>query len=99
MFRKAILMAMLLALSGAAGADRLLIEKVEASRDMNLPRHGLSMANVEAQYGEPDRRVPAVGDPPISRWVYPDFTVYFEHQYVIDSVSHVRTANADDNAD
>ncbi len=30
-----------------------------------------------------------MGDPPITRWVYPDFTVYFEYQYVINAVSHV----------
>lgn len=95
MDRKAWLMGILLAIGTAAHADRLLIEKVEAERDMALPRHGLTMDAVESGYGEPDHRAQAVGEPPITRWVYPDFTVYFEHQYVIDTVSHVRTADAD----
>ena len=31
-------------------------------------------------------KVPAVGKPPISRWEYPGFVVYFEHDHVIHSV-------------
>jgi len=27
-----------------------------------------------------------VGKPPISRWEYPGFVVYFEHEHVIHSV-------------
>ena len=69
---------------------------MQESENLDLPRHGLAMAQVEAKYGEPRNRVPPVGDPPITRWVYPGFTVYFEHQYVIDSVTHVRTASAED---
>lgn len=98
MDRKAWTLAALLAVCGTAGADRLLIEKVEATRNMDKPRHGLSMAAVEARYGEPENRVPPVGEPPITRWVYPGFTVYFEHQYVIDAVAHVQTAEADTDA-
>lgn len=95
MDRKAWLIGILLAYCATAGADRLLIEKVEATRDMNLPRHGLTMDAVESRYGEPDNRMPSVGEPPITRWIYPEFTVYFEHRHVIDTVAHVQTANAD----
>jgi len=45
------------------------------------------MAQVERRFGEPRQRVGAVGDPPISRWVYPQFVVYFEGSYVIHAVS------------
>lgn len=98
MLKKALLMGLVLSFSGAAGADRLLIEKVEAARNADLPRHGSSMAQVEGRFGEPDNRMPAVGEPPITRWVYSDFTVYFEHQYVIDSVTHVRTASTENDS-
>lgn len=98
MVRKTLILSALLALSTTASADRLLIEKVEAAQQANLPRHGLTMDAVQSRFGEPENRVPAVGEPPITRWVYPEFTVYFEHQYVIDSVTHVRTANAEDSA-
>lgn len=95
MNKKAWLIGILLAFCATANADRLLIQKVEAEQGMDLPRHGLTMDAVESRYGEPDNRVDPVGDPPITRWVYPDFTVYFEHRHVIDAVNHVQTAEAD----
>lgn len=52
----------------------------------NQPARGSSMAKVEAQFGQPSNRVPAVGNPPITRWEYPDFIVYFEHNLVLHSV-------------
>jgi hypothetical protein len=33
------------------------------------------------------QRIAAVGEPPISRWVYPQFVVYFEGSYVIHAVA------------
>lgn len=50
------------------------------------PARGMSMDKVEAVYGAPNRRDAAVGEPPITRWEYPGFVVYFEHQYVIHAV-------------
>jgi hypothetical protein len=44
------------------------------------------MEKVEAQFGAPSERLPAVGEPPITRWKYPGFEVYFEHQLVIHTV-------------
>lgn len=52
----------------------------------NWPARGMSMEKVEAVYGAPANRRPAIGEPPITRWEYPGFVVYFEHQYVIHSV-------------
>lgn len=52
------------------------------------PRSGMSMSQVNAQYGNPSQQLPAVGDPPISRWVYDHYTVYFEHDRVVHSVLH-----------
>jgi hypothetical protein len=50
------------------------------------PKSGMSMEKVEASYGAPTRRVAAVGEPPITRWEYPGFVVYFEHQLVVHAV-------------
>ena len=78
-----------LALSGSALADEL---KVPASpAGANTPSSGMSMDSVEAKYGAPTRRVPAVGgasaqQPPITRWEYPGFVVYFENNRVIHTV-------------
>lgn len=53
----------------------------------NGPAGGMSMEQVEIQYGAPTRRYEPVGDPPITRWEYADFVVYFEYQLVIHSVA------------
>ena len=51
-----------------------------------LPERGQSPASVRVQFGEPLQRHPAVGNPPITRWDYPQFSVYFEHAHVINTV-------------
>ena len=58
----------------------------ESSSVMGEQLRGMSKATVRRQFGEPSRRVAAIGDPPISRWVYDDFVVVFEHQFVLHSV-------------
>ena len=54
------------------------------------PERGITKAAVERRFGTPSNRIGAVGDPPISRWVYSEFTVYFEYDRVIHSVSNRR---------
>ncbi len=51
------------------------------------PTRGMSMPQVEQHFGEPHTRVPAVGEPPISRWDYQSFSVYFEHDRVLHAVA------------
>ncbi len=51
------------------------------------PSRGMSQDSVRASYGEPQSTESAVGEPPISRWHYADFVVYFEFDRVIHSVS------------
>lgn len=87
----------LLALSGAASAETLLIERVQYQSQMAPPARGLSMAQVEARYGAPSERLDPRGGqkrqwPTINRWVYPAFTVYFEKNRVIDTVANQATA-------
>jgi len=50
------------------------------------PIIGASMNEVEKQRGAPIRMIPPVGKPPITRWVYNDYTLYFEYEIVIQSV-------------
>jgi hypothetical protein len=61
-----------------------------------LPDRGQSMAAVEARFGAPAARSSAVGQPPITRWSYPNFTVYFEYDHVVHAVavSATRTSSA-----
>lgn len=77
-----------LSLSSGVSADVLLIEKVRERMLRDLPVNGLTMNEVEARYGEPADRVGPVGEPPITRWIYADYSVYFEHRIVIESVLH-----------
>lgn len=80
------------ALSGmmtiAMAGDVLLIEKVEERMLRDLPQNGLTTAQVESRFGAPEQKHAPVGEPPISRWVYDDFNVYFEYDRVIESVLH-----------
>ena len=88
---------LLLAIAGAAGAETLLVERVRAEPDAALPDRGLSMAQVQARFGEPVARLDPRGGqkaqwPVIHRWTYPAFTVYFERDTVIDAVANRASA-------
>jgi hypothetical protein len=50
------------------------------------PTQGMSMQTVERHYGPALSKSAAVGEPPITRWVYKNFVVFFEHNLVIHSV-------------
>lgn len=69
-------------------ADVLLIAEVRQSERMNLPVNGQSKKTVEAQFGTPDNQHAAVGNPPVSRWDYSQYSVYFEYDLVLFSVLH-----------
>jgi len=69
-------------------ADVLLIDEVRQSEQMQLPVNGQSKADVEISYGSPSEQRAAVGDPPITRWDYGTYSVYFEYDLVLFSVLH-----------
>lgn len=50
------------------------------------PTQGMSMAQVEAKFGSAAEKRAAIGEPPITRWRYPQFDVFFEYNLVIHSV-------------
>ena len=74
--------------AGLAQADIIAVDSGIAVRDSNgiAPARGMTMSQVTSKFGAPVSKVPAVGNPPISRWEYPSFIVYFEHDHVIHSV-------------
>jgi hypothetical protein len=47
------------------------------------PLAGMKKQDVEQKFGAPLERQGPVGEPPISRWEYRDFTVYFEYNTVL----------------
>jgi hypothetical protein len=84
-------LALLMALAATpAAADVLVVDGKVALRQttQELPRRGSTMTNVEAKFGTPRARHAAVGEPPITRWDYDTFSVYFEFQHVVHTVAH-----------
>ena len=57
-----------------------------AHATLDRPQTGLSGAAVLERFGEPLNTTPAVGEPPISRWEYAEFYVYFEYSHVVHTV-------------
>ncbi len=81
------LLALLLAVPPVS-AEVLVVDKVEQAASVATPRSGMTMDSVRANFGEPQSIADPVGDPPITRWVYPGFSVFFEYNQVIHSVVH-----------
>jgi len=83
-----------LAFLGSANAAQdtsvLMIDKIKQSQTIAVPNRGLTMDEVRASFGEPSNIKGPVGQPPITVWEYPDYNVYLEQQYVIDSVVHFK---------
>ena len=51
-----------------------------------VPTNNMTQQTVRERFGEPQRQQDPVGEPPIGRWHYPDYVVYFERDRVIISV-------------
>jgi hypothetical protein len=80
------LVALLCAAWGTAGADTLQMDGAVAPAQDGRPTRGMTQASVESKYGEPASVKAPVGDPPITRWEYTEFVVYFEYDKVIHAV-------------
>lgn len=54
----------------------------------NVERPALGMVKIRVleDFGEPVQRHAPVGNPPIERWDYELFSVYFEYDHVVHSV-------------
>jgi len=85
------------AVSPSAWAEELLVERARAvSAQPNLPTRGQTFAQVEKKFGAPQEKLEPRGGqkrqwPVINRWVYPEFTVYFERQRVLNVVLNAGT--------
>lgn len=82
--------AMGLGLAENARADVLNIPEAE-TEPANLPRRGMPQSAVLKAHGEPmTRHAPAGGgsaqQPPITRWDYDGYSVFFERDLLIDVV-------------
>ncbi len=86
--RAGALLALLAASASPARAELIIVDGQVQLRPaaVETPRRGMSMTAVEARFGAPRNRIAAVGEPPISRWEYDGFTVYFERDLVLHTV-------------
>jgi len=84
-----------IAVTGAAVAETVVVDDQVMVKQSAVatPKRGLTMSQVEAKFGAPVEKHAAVSDPgtshqpPITRWDYAGFSVFFEHDRVIDTVA------------
>jgi hypothetical protein len=84
-----------LAATGIAAAETIVVDDqvMVKKSSIETPKRGSTMTQVEARFGAPAEKHPAVSDPgrpgqpPITRWDYNGFSVFFERDRVIDSVA------------
>ncbi|MEK1939801.1 MAG: phosphodiesterase [Pseudomonas sp.] len=90
MHRPTLLLSLLLGLLPlAAQADTIEIPVgQQGDSHTPLPARGQLQRSVLDQFGLPDEEHKPVGNPPITRWDYRDFSVYFENTHVVDAVRH-----------
>jgi hypothetical protein len=92
------MLAALLAAGAAAGAGTAVAETIVVNDQVQVresqvdrPKRGSTMGEVEKHFGAPVNRHPTVGgaphQPPITRWDYNGFSVFFEHDRVIHAVA------------
>ena len=82
---------LLLGLSVNLSAETINLPSSEAEPteySIQLPGRGMSMETVQNRFGQALETYAAVGEPPITKWVYKDFTVYFESEFVIHAVAN-----------
>jgi hypothetical protein len=53
---------------------------------VETPQRGSTMTAVETRFGAPANKSSSVGNPPITKWFYPNFVVVFEHDKVLHAV-------------
>jgi hypothetical protein len=82
------LIALGLALAAPSFGETLAIDGQLAIKPSGVetPQRGATMTAVEAKFGAPSNKSSPVGNPPITKWFYPDFVVVFEHDKVLHSV-------------
>jgi hypothetical protein len=85
----ALLSVALAATAVSARAELIAVDGKPVLRSDSQPKpsRGMTMQAVEAQFGAPAQKRGTVGKPPITRWDYAGFAVYFEFDRVVHAVS------------
>ena len=74
---------------GYCEAEVIATESGMAVREPSVPApvRGMTMQEVASKFGDPASKSAAVGKPPITRWEYPGFVVFFEYDHVVHTVA------------
>ena len=82
------LVAVGLILAAPAFSETLAVDGQVAVKPSGIetPPRGSSMSAVEAKFGAPANKSGPVGNPPITKWFYPNFVVVFENDKVLHAV-------------
>ncbi len=89
-FRTFALIAIAAAFATVAHAQTLQMgdsENADRFEQAGKPTRGMTQERVEAEFGSPQSRQSPVGEPPIARWDYANFAVFFEYDRVIHAVT------------
>ncbi len=81
---------LLSAAAGHADVVRIPVGQQTGEQRQDKPTNGMTKAEVEQRFGQPDSRRGPVGEPPISSWDYGSYVVYFENDLVLHSVTKHR---------
>ena len=79
---------MRITLGRLAGTACLVFALTQPIYAQEMPQRGASKAAVEQRFGTPLKKHSPVGSPPITRWDYQGYSVYFEGNIALHSVSH-----------
>lgn len=85
-----LILALTLGLAMGASAQNMDMSAADRSSTFDAagkPTRGMTQDAVEASFGTPSDTREPVGDPPITRWEYANFVVFFEYDRVIHAVS------------
>jgi hypothetical protein len=85
---KMTVIALALCASVPAFAETLAIDGQVAIKPATIetPQRGSTMSAVEQKFGAPANKSGPVGNPPITKWFYPNFVVVFENDKVLHAV-------------
>ena len=85
---KMTVVALALGATAPAFAETLAIDGQVAIKPASIetPQRGSTMTAVEQKFGAPANKSGPVGNPPITKWFYPNFVVVFENDKVLHAV-------------
>lgn len=74
------------AAASAAPAPTAVPAPAAVTSPVTVPSRGSSMDAVKSKFGAPTQEESSVGTPPITRWDYPGYSVFFENDKVLHTV-------------